>query len=674
MPSAHFIMSDTNAYEFKLNNKPWEDFVHQSGSQYQVFITSGEGLKSEGIDGTSLNKIRVRRIGGTLESIYEWKITIPALHDGQDFSSGGDRPWHVLTTSDIATLGTDPLVELGYRVDAVNPDHPTFFKAGTPWGGRIFFVTPTGMGDGSLDSPSNPGAIDFAQLQYDATVHVAYLEGDYSDPDCFDYGGAAGTPLDTHFSFIAAPGARILQSDGARAVSFSDITFPLFQGFDIVAADHSGGQLIPTIEVMPTNGTRIDSCRIRGGNGHGIVIEGRPATHATPGPAEHVSVTNSEICDMFEDGEDRHGILIGPYTAHIHVLGNHIYQNSGDALQIYAKESRNTALPRPTQYATSVTIDGNRLHDDVENALDIWSCRDLVVRNNLMYGYSMRTSSSPASPAIKMHHSVGNALVEFNQISYSRIGADLSDGFEGGWDDSIPEPKHYPHEVVFRRNVFSKGENSELSGATLGTTIGIRVLGAEQIDIANNHFQELGRAAGIHYAVIPPNYDNGQGSTVTHPIPGVFVNNLMVDIDSQFAFASIGLEEEFGGSVVWAQWPSTTAIVPNAYVAVSPSQEAEFEVGANPAVHPLTIQARISVWGDPGVAPSFIGADEMQSGIVPSAFVMPTDLGQWLNLLIADLNAPGFNMDFSATGLLITGLTDELRDGLTQNPPNIGVY
>jgi parallel beta helix pectate lyase-like protein len=105
---------------------------------------------------------------------------------------------------------------------------------------------------------------------------------------------------------------------------------------------------------------------------------------------------------------DRHGVYVVPGTVFTWILGNDIHHNGGDAVQV-----GNTSKAEP--WAQYVFISGNALHEDRENGVDVKVARDVLVTENLIYGY--QPTSSSAGECVVVHNDpervwlVGNVAV-----------------------------------------------------------------------------------------------------------------------------------------------------------------------------------------------------------------------------------------------------------------------
>ena len=81
---------------------------------------------------------------------------------------------------------------------------------------------------------------------------------------------------------------------------------------------------------------------------------------------------------------DLHGVSIGAATERVWILENHIHHNSGDAFQ-----AAHRARPAPR----FIYVGGNTFHHDRENGVDLKSIRDVIVSQNLIYGYQPSATS-----------------------------------------------------------------------------------------------------------------------------------------------------------------------------------------------------------------------------------------------------------------------------------------
>jgi hypothetical protein len=110
---------------------------------------------------------------------------------------------------------------------------------------------------------------------------------------------------------------------------------------------------------------------------------------------------------------DTHGVMIVPGTNGTWVIDNEIARNGGDAVQI---GSDDPTQPIP-QYAF---VGGNTLHEDRENGVDIKRASNVIVSQNVIYGYVVRSSS--AGEAIVVHAGPEQVWIINNAIGSSQQG------------------------------------------------------------------------------------------------------------------------------------------------------------------------------------------------------------------------------------------------------------
>jgi len=85
------------------------------------------------------------------------------------------------------------------------------------------------------------------------------------------------------------------------------------------------------------------------------------------------------------DVVDCHGVSPGEGTEYMWIIDNEIDHNSGDAFQ---------GLHLASSPPSHVYIGRNTLHEDRENAVDLKTIDDVIVSQNIMYGYTSSSTSS----------------------------------------------------------------------------------------------------------------------------------------------------------------------------------------------------------------------------------------------------------------------------------------
>lgn len=211
--------------------------------------------------------------------------------------------------------------------------------------------------------------------------------------------------------------------------------------------------------------------------------------------ATHVTIEGNEIMNIWRGADiDAHGIVIQPDAVGVRILGNEIHGNSGDSIQCIGPDQ-----DAPSgQPARDLLIEGNFLHGDRENAVDIKHCLDVTIRGNVAVGY--RKSATSNGEAIVIHKGARNVRVEHNDISESSRGIVTGVGAS---------------DVLVRRNVihapvdervgilFGEGSNkTAIHNTIVGANRGVQILAeARGVTVRNNLFsgvtQSVSGAASV---------------------------------------------------------------------------------------------------------------------------------------------------------------------------------
>ncbi|WP_074410249.1 Ig-like domain-containing protein [Aquimarina megaterium] len=100
-----------------------------------------------------------------------------------------------------------------------------------------------------------------------------------------------------------------------------------------------------------------------------------------------VLIQDSKVYNNIRNNDkDSHAFQASSGSHHVWILYNETYNNNGDSFQ--ACHKCNTNPPH------HVYIGGNKMHNDRENAVDLKSVRDVVVSQNVFYGYQSSTTSN----------------------------------------------------------------------------------------------------------------------------------------------------------------------------------------------------------------------------------------------------------------------------------------
>jgi hypothetical protein len=155
--------------------------------------------------------------------------------------------------------------------------------------------------------------------------------------------------------------------------------------------------------------SRVSGSELKGGaSGAGILVAG----------ATNITIEDNEIHHFIKPGDDSHGVLVVGPSRSVTVRNNDIHHNSGDSVQCQAYNG---------VAAEDLIIEGNSMHDEGENAVDIKLCNRVTIRNNEMRGFpntAIRRRGSSAGEAVIIHDSARNVTIRGNLMS--RAGRGIS--------------------------------------------------------------------------------------------------------------------------------------------------------------------------------------------------------------------------------------------------------
>ncbi len=129
---------------------------------------------------------------------------------------------------------------------------------------------------------------------------------------------------------------------------------------------------------------------------------------------------NRRLGEPPDTPQDLHGTGMGAGAQRIWILNNHIHHNSGDAFQ-----AAHRAIPAPR----FVYVGRNVMHHDRENGVDLKSIEDVVVSQNVIYGYQASETSSGDAIVVGSNgfdpeapYGPKRSWIIFNDIRDSRTG------------------------------------------------------------------------------------------------------------------------------------------------------------------------------------------------------------------------------------------------------------
>jgi len=173
--------------------------------------------------------------------------------------------------------------------------------------------------------------------------------------------------------------------------------------------DVGGARMFAVLFTGTAGQSSLSGSELNGGtSGAGVVVEG----------ASGITIQNNIVRHFIQSGTDSHGVaVVGPVRGLV-IRNNDIHHNSGDSIQCQGYQA-------PVE---NVLIEGNTLHDEGENAVDIKGCRNVTIRGNSMFGFpnaAVRPVGSSAGEAIVLHQSASSIVVQGNTISRAGRGVSV---------------------------------------------------------------------------------------------------------------------------------------------------------------------------------------------------------------------------------------------------------
>lgn len=129
-------------------------------------------------------------------------------------------------------------------------------------------------------------------------------------------------------------------------------------------------------------------------------------------------------CEIHDNsGTDRHGVFAGPVARDLWIVDNHIHNNSGDSIQ-FCHSCVGGVLDGPA----NVYIGRNRMHDDIENCIDLKEfIGPVIISENECYNYASSAQSNGDAIRINDEGAQGEVWIIANRIHDSVIGINPDD-------------------------------------------------------------------------------------------------------------------------------------------------------------------------------------------------------------------------------------------------------
>ncbi|NNB95104.1 DUF1565 domain-containing protein [Corallococcus exiguus] len=254
---------------------------------------------------------------------------------------------------------------------------------------------------------------------------IRVLAGTYAERVVLGDNTKAGTP-EAKITLQGEGRPKLTPGSGSGAAVQVRRANWVIDGFDI---DVEGQPIFGVTFEGDVQGTVLANSELHNGTGGaGVTL-----FNNAKGP----TIENNNIHDFVRTtgNKDSHGIVMQPASYDATVRNNDIHDVSGDSVQCLGPEGFSDLPP-----ATGLLVENNHLFNNRENAVDIKTCHDVIIRNNRMHHFV--ASDTAKGEALVIHYSANNVLVEDNELY------DASKGIAVGGNHEGPVPQA----VVVRRN------------------------------------------------------------------------------------------------------------------------------------------------------------------------------------------------------------------------------
>jgi nitrous oxidase accessory protein NosD len=246
------------------------------------------------------------------------------------------------------------------------------------------------------------------------------------------------------------PRPTIVPSDRARS---SVILVRGRWSLENLHVDVGGAPMMAVTFESGATGSFLAGSELNGGtSGAGVLVEG----------PSHVTIQDNLLHHFIKPGEDSHGVAVVGPSRDVVIRRNDIHHNSGDSIQCQAGD----------EPAESLRIEGNQLHDEGENGVDLKWCRDVLVRGNQLWGFpntAVREPGSSAGEAVVIHESARGVVIQGNTLSRAGRGVSVLGG-------STP-----PEDIRVEGNTLR-----EIRNFPAGNGQGIRIAGGRNVQVVDN--------------------------------------------------------------------------------------------------------------------------------------------------------------------------------------------
>ena len=292
---------------------------------------------------------------------------------------------------------------------------------------------------------------------------IRVLAGTYTERINLSANVKAGTP-EAKITLQGEGKPRLVPGAGGGALVQVRQPNWIIDGFEL---DLQGAPQFAVIFEGNVKGSVLANSELHHGTGGGGVT--------TYGNATGAIIENNHIHSFVKKTGDRdsHGVVVQPTSRDITVRNNDIHDNSGDSVQCLGPEGFSSLPP-----AKGLVVENNHFYSNRENAIDIKTCHDVVIRSNRMHRF--KPSATAKGDAVVVHYSARNVLIENNDVYDSGKGISVGGNRQGPM----------PTGIVIRRN-----RVYDITNQGGGEGSGIRLENSEGTVVVNNTITRVAAAA-----------------------------------------------------------------------------------------------------------------------------------------------------------------------------------
>ncbi|WP_043321807.1 right-handed parallel beta-helix repeat-containing protein [Corallococcus coralloides] len=260
---------------------------------------------------------------------------------------------------------------------------------------------------------------------------IRVLAGTYAERVVLGDNAKAGTP-EAKITLQGEGRPKLTPGSGSGAAVQVRRANWIIDGFDI---DVEGQPIFGVAFEGDVQGTVLANSDLHNGTGGAGVTMFNNAKGAT--------IENNNIHDFVRTtgNKDSHGIVMQPASYDVTVRNNDIHDNSGDSVQCLGPEGFSELPP-----ATGLLVENNHFFNNRENAVDIKTCHDVIIRNNRMHKF--QPSETAKGDALVIHYSANNVLVEDNEVYDAAKGISVGGNHEGPVPQSVVVRRNRVHDIT----------------------------------------------------------------------------------------------------------------------------------------------------------------------------------------------------------------------------------